>query len=110
MMTLLPAARAGPTLWHTRFRGKLKGLMATTTPQGTRMVKPKRFPAPGEPSRGTTSPPMRFASSAETVRVCTARLTSNRLSAMAFPSSRVIVRANSSARASMRSAAFFKMR
>ena len=34
MMTALPAAIAGPTLWATRLRGKLKGQMATTTPQG----------------------------------------------------------------------------
>ena len=33
-MTELPAARAGPTLWHTKLRGKLNGLMATTTPHG----------------------------------------------------------------------------
>ena len=46
MMTELPAAMAGPTLWATRFRGKLKGLMATTTPHGTRMVKPN-CPGPG---------------------------------------------------------------
>ena len=36
----VPAASAGPTLWHTRFSGKLNGLMAATTPHGTRRVKP----------------------------------------------------------------------
>ncbi len=64
-MTALPAASAGPTLWATRFNGKLKGVMATTTPQGIRSVKP-RLPAPAEaPSSGRTSPDSRLASSAE---------------------------------------------
>ena len=34
-----PAAIAGATLWATRFSGKLNGLMAPTTPIGTRSVK-----------------------------------------------------------------------
>ena len=40
MMTELPAARAGPTLCATRFSGKLNGLIAATTPTGTRIVNP----------------------------------------------------------------------
>src|SRR5207247_685192 len=44
-ITALPAARAGPTLWQTRLSGKLNGVMATTTPHGTRNVKPN-LPAP----------------------------------------------------------------
>ena len=34
--TAQPAASAGPTLWATRFNGKLKGVMAETTPTGQR--------------------------------------------------------------------------
>ena len=40
-----PAAIAGAILWATRFSGKLNGLIAPTTPIGTRRVKPS-FPAP----------------------------------------------------------------
>ena len=47
MTTELPAASAGPTLWHTRCSGKLKGLMAATTPQGTLSVNPNRPTPPG---------------------------------------------------------------
>src|SRR5262245_31938293 len=39
--TALPAANAGATLWATRLSGKLKGAMATTTPTGRRVKKPK---------------------------------------------------------------------
>ena len=108
-MTLFPAARAGPTLCATRFSGKLNGLIAKTTPQGTRKVKPKRFPAPGAPSRGTISPAIRFASSAETINVSAARETSKRASARILPSSRVIVRAKSSNWFSTISAARFRI-
>ena len=55
-MTALPAASAGPTLWHTRCSGKLNGLIPTTTPHGTRRVKPIWVFTPGAPSRGITSP------------------------------------------------------
>ena len=97
-MTLLPAARAGPTLWQTRWRGKLNGLIARTTPHGTRTVNPNFLVTPGAPSSGTTSLPSRFASSAERAMISVARVTSNLASPMIFPSSRVIVRARSSAR------------
>src|SRR6059036_1427920 len=40
MITALPAAIAGATLCATRFSGKLNGVMATTTPHGTRTVNP----------------------------------------------------------------------
>ena len=40
-----PAAIAGATLWATRFSGKLNGLMAPTTPTGTRRTKPS-LPSP----------------------------------------------------------------
>ena len=56
MMQALPAAIAGPTLWHTRCSGKLNGLMPTTTPHGTRRVKPSLPLTPGAPSSGITSP------------------------------------------------------
>ena len=52
-----PAAIAGASLWATRFSGKLNGLMAATTPIGTRSASPIR-PAPEAVAPiGTTSPP-----------------------------------------------------
>src|ERR1700675_215121 len=84
--------------------------MATTTPHGTRSVKPNFPAAPGAPSNGTVSPCKRLASSADRVKVWTDRLTSARDSARFFPSSRVMVLANSSVRASIRSAAFLRIR
>ncbi len=33
--TAFPAPRAGAILWAMRFKGKLKGVIATTTPTGT---------------------------------------------------------------------------
>ena len=35
-ITVLPPAMAGPSLWATRLRGSLNGVMASTTPIGTR--------------------------------------------------------------------------
>lgn len=52
-----PAATAGASLWATRLRGKLKGVMASTGPMGTRRTRASR-PAPDRyPSRSwaTTS-------------------------------------------------------
>ncbi len=40
-----PAAMAGASLWATRFSGKLNGVMAPTTPMGSRSVKPS-LPSP----------------------------------------------------------------
>ena len=65
LITALPAASAGPTLWQTRCSGKLNGVMAATTPQGTRIVNPNLSRTPGPPSSGITSEPSRLASSAE---------------------------------------------
>src|SRR5207249_2311455 len=63
--TALPAAMAGATLCAIKFNGKLNGLIATTTPHGTRNVNPN-FPAPpGDASNGTVSPCNRRASSAD---------------------------------------------
>ena len=107
--TEFPAASAGPTLWHTRFSGKLNGVIANTTPHGTRSVNPKRLPVPGAPSSGTTSEPSRLASSAGPMIVSTARDTSTRDSARILPSSSVIVRARSSARSSISRAAFISI-
>ncbi|SSS89280.1 Uncharacterised protein [Acinetobacter baumannii] len=38
--SVFPAAMAGPTLWATRFIGKLNGVIAPTTPRGSRTVYP----------------------------------------------------------------------
>ena len=51
-----PAAIAGASLCATRFSGKLNGLIAPTTPIGTRSVNPS-FPSPtSDASIGTISP------------------------------------------------------
>ena len=44
-MTALPAASAGATLCSASSIGKLNGVIATTTPHGTRSVRPN-LPAP----------------------------------------------------------------
>lgn len=36
MMIELPAAIAGPNLWATKFKGSLKGVIATINPIGNR--------------------------------------------------------------------------
>ena len=54
-----PAAIAGASLWATRLSGKLNGLIAPTTPIGTRSVKPS-LPSPlAVASSGTMSPGQR---------------------------------------------------
>ena len=78
--------------------------MPTTMPQGTRTVKPSLPFTPGAPSSGITSPPSRFASSAESTMISRARVASMLASARILPSSRVMVRARSSARSRIRSA------
>ena len=109
MMTELPAARAGPTLWHTKFRGKLNGAIAATTPQGTRTVKPKGWVTPGAASRGTVSPWMRLDSSDDRVMVWTALDTSVVASARVLPSSMEMVLARSRCRSASMSAALRRM-
>ena len=104
--TELPAAKAGPTLWQTRLSGKLKGVIAATTPQGTRSVKPSRPAPPGALSSGRTSPDNRLASSAERSSVSAARETSKRPSARVFPSSELSVCPSSGVRWRIKSAAF----
>ena len=96
--TAFPAASAGPTLCATRFSGKLNGLIATTTPTGTRIVKPNLVALPGEASSGIVSPYSRLASSADHDNVWMQRSTSTRASPIVLPSSCWIVRAKSSCR------------
>ena len=48
-MTALPPAMAGPSLWATRLRGSLNGVMAAMMPSGSRVNQPCRF---SEPSIG----------------------------------------------------------
>ena len=68
-----PAAIAGASLCATRLSGKLNGLIAPTTPIGTRSVKPI-LPSPtSDASSGTISPASRRASTAANVNVDTAR-------------------------------------
>jgi len=73
-----PAAMAGATLWQTRLSGKLNGVMAPTTPIGTRFTNPV-LPSPAElASMGITSPPSVRATAAENRAVSTARAASPR--------------------------------
>ena len=100
-----PAAIAGATLWATRFSGKLKGLMAPTTPTGTRRVKPS-FPSPGAAaSSGIISPASLRASTAANWNVPTARSASTRAVRMGLAASSAMIRANSSTRSFNRCAA-----
>ena len=97
--TTLPAASAGPILWHARFTGALNGVIAATTPMGKRSsmaILPKPI---GEASRGTCSPSMRTASSAERLSVSTDRSISAPLSRIGLPVSRLIVSAMAGLRA-----------
>src|SRR5512134_3094430 len=103
-------ASAGPTLWATRFRGKLNGVMADTTPRGVRSQNPTR-PSPAKlASIGTVSPWIRFASSAENRYVSTDRETSPREYFHALPASRQMVVATSSCRRSRIRETSFRIR
>src|ERR687898_375092 len=100
-----PPAIAGPTLWLTRLSGKLNGLMAPTTPTGTRSVTPS-FPSPGAlASTGTTSPASVRASAALNRNVSTARPASRRAVRIGLAASCAMVRAKSSCRSASRTAA-----
>src|SRR5206468_12811390 len=96
MTTVLPEASAGATLCATMFNGELNDVMPQTTPRGTRMENAMRWALPGAASIGTTSPVSRFDSSAEMMKVCTARLTSFDASLAGNPASATIVLTNSS--------------
>ena len=104
-----PAAIAGATLWATRFNGKLNGLIAPTTPTGTRSVKAS-LPSPtSAASMGTISPVSRRASTAANVNVLTARSASTRAVFNGLAASAAIVAANSSTRSRNRRAAWSRI-
>ncbi len=91
-----PAAIAGATLCATRLSGKLKGLIAPTTPIGTRSTNPS-LPTPGAlASSGTVSPLSVRATAAENRNVSTARAASTRAVLIGLADSALIDRANSS--------------
>ena len=101
----MPAAIAGPSLWATRLSGKLKGLIAPTTPKGTRIITPS-LPAPeAEASIGTVPPVSLRASTAEKVSVSTQRCASTFAVLIGLPASAAIVRPSSSTRSPTSSAA-----
>ena len=100
-----PAAMAGASLWATRLSGKLNGLMAPTTPIGTRSVKPI-LPSPlGMASRATMSPASVRASAAANWNVPTARSASTRAVLIGLAASRAMISANSSRRSASSRAA-----
>jgi hypothetical protein len=100
-----PAATAGATLWHTRLSGKLNGVTAATTPNGTRLTRPRRPSPRGLASSGTISPERVRATAAEKRSTSTARATSARELPMGLAASAAISRAKVSARSSRRVAA-----
>ena len=94
--TAQPAASAGAILCATRLSGKLNGLIAPTTPIGTRRVKAS-LPSPAcEASIGTTSPASVRAWTAAIVYVDIARDASTRAVFSGLPASAQIVWATSS--------------
>ena len=95
--TAQPAASAGATLCSTRFSGKLNGVIAATTPNGSGNVNPKGT-TPLISSNCTVSEGSRRASSPATRSVVTARDTSTRAAAIGLPASARICSAKSSAR------------
>ena len=100
-----PAAMAGASLWATRLSGKLNGLIAPTTPIGTRRVKPS-LPSPGAPaSSGIISPASFLASAAANWNVPTARSASTLAVLIGLAASTAMMRANSSRRAASWAAA-----
>ena len=107
--TALPAAKAGPTLWQTVLSGALKGVMAATRPSGTRMAKPIRSAPPGAPSKGTSSPSIRLASSAESVSVWSARAISPSASLTGKPASATSVSRKAPSRSATRSRTRWRM-
>ena len=94
--TEFPAAKAGATLWATRLRGKLKGLMAPITPRGKCLTNPHLSVVCALRSRGMISPPILFASSEAILKVLTVLSTSIREDLMVFPEERAMDLASSS--------------
>ena len=95
---------AGPTLCAVVFSGALNGVIAATTPTGTRMVNASRCSLPGVAATGISWPAMRTASSADSRSVATARVSSVAASAGVNPvsatySARISSRRSSSSRA-----------
>lgn len=86
--TAQPAASAGPTLCATRFRGKLNGVTAATTPTPSGRVYAVMPSPPGTTLISNDSPVIVAASAAERRSVCTQRATSPRAAVMGFPASR----------------------
>ena len=107
--TVLPEASAGATLCATMFSGELNDVMPHTTPRGTRIVNAMRCACPGAASIGTISPVSRFASSAETMNVWTARSASTFASAIGMPASAVIIAASSARCCSSSDAVFMSI-
>ena len=100
-----PAAIAGASLWLTRFSGKLNGLIAPTTPIGTRRVKPS-LPTPATlASIAIISPVSVRASTAANANVPTARAASMRAVLIGFAASLAMLCASSSWRSPIRLAA-----
>src|SRR5512140_503312 len=93
---VFPTASAGPTLWATRFSGKLNGVIAPTTPTGQRSQTPTRPSPAALASIGTVSPWIRLDSSAEKRNVSIDRETSPTEYFHAFPASRQMIAAISS--------------
>ena len=97
-----PAAIAGATLWATKFKGKLKGVISATGPTPTLRVMPIYPAVSTELPRSMTVPSLREHSSAATWKVTWARLTSACAAAMGLPASITRTWASSSARSAMR--------
>lgn len=107
--TALPPASAGASLCATVLSGELNGVIAHTTPRGTRIVNPMRSFRPGAADIGTSSPSSRLASSADSRSVSTQRRTSLSPSAAVNPASAVISRSSIALRDATMSAAFVRI-
>ena len=101
--TVLPATKAGASLCATRLRGKLKGVIHTTTPTETREKYASVFLPLGIASVLIVSPCIVRIVSADKVRVSIHLSTSIRAKVIGFATSSVIVCAISS----LFSASFF---
>ena len=82
--TALPKASAGATFQAGMAMGKFQGVIAPTTPSGSRVTSTQ---VPGR-APGNASPASRTASPAKKCRTCAARATSASASASGLPSSR----------------------
>ena len=103
-MVALPPMIDGPSLWASRFRGALNGVIAATTPIGRRCENAQRGRPPGVVSVGICSPASRSAARADNRSVSAARTTSRRVSRIGLPVCHVIVAASRSESRSTRPA------